>query len=64
MENIKKILFLNPPDTTLVDNANNPGYAYFEPSIGLLCVYSYDWSYYVSKLGVDVDKEFLDIKEL
>lgn len=38
---IKKILFLNPPDPTLVENINNQGYAYFEPPIGLLYVYSY-----------------------
>jgi len=41
MENIKKVLFLNPPDPTLVENVNNPGYAYFEPPIGLMYVYSY-----------------------
>jgi radical SAM superfamily enzyme YgiQ (UPF0313 family) len=41
MKPIKKILFLNPPDPTLVENVNNPGYAYFEPPIGLLYVYSY-----------------------
>ena len=41
MENIKKILFLNPPDPVLVEKENNHKYAYFEPPIGLLYVYSY-----------------------
>ena len=41
MKNINKILFLNPPDPILVKNINKRGYAYFEPPLGLLYVYSY-----------------------
>lgn len=38
---IKKTLFLNPPDPALVKDAPDLGYAYFEPPLGLLYVYSY-----------------------
>lgn len=41
MKIIKKILFLNPPDPALVKKVKNQNYAFFEPPIGLLYVYSY-----------------------
>ncbi len=67
MENIKKVLFLNPPDTTLVENVNNPGYAYFEPPIGLLYVYSYlknQNKYETHIVDLNIDMKFISKKKL
>jgi len=67
MENIKKVLFLNPPDTTLVENVNNPGYAYFEPPIGLLYVYSYlknQNKYETHFVDLNIEMKFISKKKL
>lgn len=64
---IKKILFLNPPDPMLVEGAHNQGYAYFEPPIGLLYVYSYlkntkKYDTYFSDLNIEM--KFISKKNL
>src|SRR3989339_384831 len=38
---INKILFLNPPDPSVLKLGRQSGYAYFEPPLGLLYVYDY-----------------------
>ena len=67
METIKKVLFLNPPDTTLVEDVNNPGYAYFEPPIGLLYVYSYlknQNKYETHIVDLNIEMKFISKKRL
>jgi anaerobic magnesium-protoporphyrin IX monomethyl ester cyclase len=41
MNKYTRILLLNPPDPKLLQDAGAPGYAYFEPPLGLLYVYSH-----------------------
>lgn len=41
MNKYSKILLLNPPDPKLLQDAGAPGYAYFEPPLGLLHVYAF-----------------------
>ena len=55
MVNIKNILFLNPPDPSLLENHTSAGYAYFEPPLGLLYVYSF------IKSRNDFDVKFVDL---
>jgi radical SAM superfamily enzyme YgiQ (UPF0313 family) len=67
MKTIEKILFLNPPDPTLVADINNPGYAYFEPPIGLLYVYSYlkDLKKYETQIvDLNIEMKFISKKNL
>ncbi len=67
MNTIKKILFLNPPDPTLVEDVNNQGYAYFEPPIGLLYVYSYlknTKKYDVFFVDLNIEMKFISKKSL
>lgn len=55
MFRIKKILFLNPPDPSLLGGEQRPDYSYFEPPLGLLYVYDF-----VKKRG-DIDVAFFDL---
>ncbi|MBI2054298.1 MAG: B12-binding domain-containing radical SAM protein [Candidatus Staskawiczbacteria bacterium] len=67
MKTIKKVLFLNPPDPTVANAPNNPGYAYFEPPIGLLYIYSYlknTQKYNVSFCDMNIEMKFLSKKNL
>jgi len=67
METIKKVLFLNPPDPTLVENENSHGYAYFEPPIGLLYVYSYlknQNKYETHIVDLNIEMKFISKKKL
>lgn len=67
METIKKVLFLNPPDPTLVEDVKNQGYAYFEPPIGLLYVYSYlknTKKYDTYFVDLNIEMKFISKKKL
>ena len=67
MNPIKKILFLNPPDPMLVEDVKNQGYAYFEPPIGLLYVYSYlknQNKYDVYFVDLNIEMKFISKKKL
>lgn len=55
MHKIQKILFVNPPDPSLLKSGPYAGYGYFEPPLGLLYVYNF-----IKKRG-DVDVKFLDL---
>ena len=55
MYQICKILFINPPDPSLLKNGPSVGYSYFEPPLGLLYVYDF-----IKKRG-DLDGKFLDL---
>ncbi len=67
MKTIKKVLFLNPPDPTVVSAPNSPSYSYFEPPIGLLYVYSYlknTQKYQVSFCDMNIEMKFLSKKNM
>lgn len=55
MVKIRKILFLNPPDPSLIENNTSAGYAYYEPPLGLLYVYSF------MKNRDDLEVKFVDL---
>ena len=56
MKNINKVLFLNPPDISLLDNEEDLGYEYFEPPLGLLYVYDF-----IKKKHKDIHSKFFDL---
>ena len=55
MHMINRILFLNPPDPSLIENNTSAGYAYYEPPLGLLYVYSF------MKNRGDLEVKFVDL---
>ena len=65
IQKIRNLLFLNPPDPTLINGNASAAYSYFEPPLGLLYVYAFMKrrnGFHIKFVDMNIEMKFLSDK--